>query len=121
MSGEDAPASTSTQPDPGDTQRQPPQSADDDAASPGLGNDTDYPAGVWMARLDRVRRFLPRSLYFWVSARLGARFGDEYHWRNSDDKENDRGIPPPDERIAWHGAWIASLPAVHGGNACHRD
>jgi len=67
-----------------------------------------------MARLERVRRFLPQSIYYWVNARLGARFGDEYDWRNSDDKDNDRGIPPPDERIAWHGVWIAEafLPAT---------
>lgn len=84
--------------------------------SPRQDGDTDYPAGVWMARLDRVRRFLPRWLYLWIHARLSARFGDEWNWRNRDDRENDEGTPPPDERITWPGVWIteAFLPSTVG-------
>jgi hypothetical protein len=100
---------TSAYPDPA-----PPTEEEDEASPRQAGEETDYPAGAWMARLGRVRRFLPESLYFWVSGRLSARFGDEWHWRNSDDGENDRGIPPSDERITWHGVWIAEafLPST---------
>lgn len=81
---------------------------------PGVEKDSDYSAGMWLARLEKVRRLLPRSAYFWISARLSARFGDEYQWKNRDDEENDRGIPPKDERIAWHGVWVveAFLPST---------
>jgi hypothetical protein len=67
-----------------------------------------------MERLTRVRRLLPRRVYYWVDDRLSARLGEQWHWRNSDDNDNDRGIPPSDERITWHGVWIAEafLPAT---------
>lgn len=76
----------------------------------------ELPIERWMATLDRMRRFMPKSIYFWVSARLGARFGDEYNWRYRDDEENDRGTPPTDERIAWHAVWLseAFLPSTIG-------
>jgi hypothetical protein len=78
------------------------------------GKDTDYPAGVWIARVERIRRILPPFVYLWITGRLHARWSDEYAWRNRDDIENDRGIPPPDERIGWHGVWIAEsiLPST---------
>lgn len=69
-----------------------------------------------MARLNRFRRVLPGPIYYWIDARLGARLGDELHWSEYDDEENDRGIPPTDERIRWHGVWIveAYLPSTIG-------
>jgi hypothetical protein len=116
QSGGETVSSTSVEREPAvvDAESGPPETPDETESSKKRERDTDYPAGIWIARLDRVRRFLPPSLYIWVGARLSARFSDEYHWRKSDDTENERGIPPPDERIAWHGVWIveAFLPST---------
>lgn len=96
------------------TQQPPEQPETAEAGASAYEKDADYPAGVWMARLDRVRRLLPRRLYLSLLGRLSARFGNEWARRNSDDRDNNRGIPPVDERVEWHGVWIAEafLPST---------
>ena len=56
-------------------------------------------------------------MYFWLSTLISDWSIDEWHWVNTDDRDNERGVPPADERVAWHGVWVAEayLPSsVHG-------
>jgi hypothetical protein len=60
---------------------------------------------------------LPRWVYFWLVSAVSRRVGDEWHWRNTDDRDNERGVPPADEHVRWHALWLAEvyLPSTIGG------
>ena len=86
----------------------PPPDQPTEEAKPEGASDTEptYPSSVWEMRLNRVRLFLPKPVYMWLSARIGWRMGDEWAWANRDDEEN-AWIPPPEEDIRLHGVWVA--------------